>query len=423
MESPASTMLKRRAMGMLSSSKVAPSPVARSRPPKKRASFAQLLLKQERRLPPAEANAASERDDRMANAMHASVERWSNANKSVEEVEIRPSASERLPVESPSRPPRLREKERRTTPDTKNIPESLSATIVDVPSDDVPTGKCPTRSLQDVSLCMLYLNCERTKKLHRLAAEYLHFWHFFFLFVPSVLLTMLAGVLSFVATNSNISSKVQNNLIVSVGILALVSVFWQSVSQNADLRTRAKMHDSAAFDLTRISDRLFYETVRRIHMKESKLRVESYEQLFAQIHASCKSSVPLRIAQAFAVCESRFKRREDILRFDAELDVPKIMSDYKCSMTELQGVVSSYKYWPLRAPNPSEAALIAGEMYEHRGVLPRPAVPERTEPLSSVTTPQTTRGQSRSSRTNESARKGLFRGVALALRGFGSFGK
>eukprot|EP00939_MAST-03C_sp_MAST-3C-sp1_P005495 g5495.t1 len=231
---------------------------------------------------------------------------------------------------------------------------------------------------------------------------------------------MLAAVLSFsiAGRRSEDSSASSSSSIVAsataAGLCALLAVFWRSVSARADYGTRGKMHQAAAFDLKRVVDRIYYEWSRRreegaesqtrrlrnrrgeevdadeeVTEKEagtptsSRLQQQqqrrrhhhhhhhshlfTHERLYLQIHNSCKSPIPLRIAQAFAVCESRLRRTAPCFGSSS-----KDLSARAASLHELQAVVASYKFWPARVPNPSEAADLAvtGIVASRRAVVP-----------------------------------------------------
>merc|ERR1719375_2688157 len=151
----------------------------------------------------------------------------------------------------------------------------------------------------DSMLMSLWVRCECERQTHRLAYCYFAFRHFWFLFLPGTLLTLLSGILSF------LSSEGAANLYIVVGCLALVATFLQSLNEQLKWGSRAEMHKAAATDLKKITDDLDFQQVARIGGKSRSVSPESYHKMFSQVMLGCKSTCPLPISQAFKTIETR----------------------------------------------------------------------------------------------------------------------
>mmetsp|Transcript_40883 Transcript_40883/g.69887 ORF Transcript_40883/g.69887 Transcript_40883/m.69887 type:complete len:396 (-) Transcript_40883:193-1380(-) len=95
---------------------------------------------------------------------------------------------------------------------------------------------------------------------HTLAS--LHFKKIYdhLLFIPSIFITLVSGILAVIGAQSNLTyaddtandGAATNSLHLAIAVLASFSVFWQSLIKQLDYGGRASLHDSAAMALSKI---------------------------------------------------------------------------------------------------------------------------------------------------------------------------
>ena len=167
----------------------------------------------------------------------------------------------------------------------------------------------------------LRLLCELERRKHKLAARYLGLRHFWVLFLPSLILTTGAGLLSFISTSDVAASKdkdsedglsdsVQNVYGMVVGLISLISAALQTLVDYLKWKSRADMHRSASLDLRNISDELKFLTIdassgSAIDAKTKNPNpgqlIKTSQDQFRQIMLGCKSQLPSRIDDAFTM--------------------------------------------------------------------------------------------------------------------------
>ncbi|KAL7551148.1 hypothetical protein ACHAWF_014347 [Thalassiosira exigua] len=93
------------------------------------------------------------------------------------------------------------------------------------------------------------------------------------LFVPSIGITLVSGILAVLAQSGLYSDAINTRCTLSVAVLAAFSVFWQSLMKQLDFGGRASLHDSAAMALSRI-----YKVAL---MKSREQRIEELDSALA----------------------------------------------------------------------------------------------------------------------------------------------
>lgn len=204
---------------------------------------------------------------------------------------------------------------------------------------------------KDVQLEALKVKVQREHQMHRLAAAHFKAYQLWFLLMPAALLTMLSGILAFLATSSMIGTNTKTFMTLVVGLLSLGSVFIQTINDKLNFGGRGTMHAGAVLDLKQVKDQLEFKQINDITGGGKKPRVspkkatddpaigadqkpatgvpkpttgapssnitdelekgalsgktvDTYNEIYVQIQSSCKSAVPLRIQQAFAMADS-----------------------------------------------------------------------------------------------------------------------
>eukprot|EP00537_Pseudo-nitzschia_pungens_P013512 CAMPEP_0172391484 /NCGR_PEP_ID=MMETSP1061-20121228/7879_1 /TAXON_ID=37318 /ORGANISM="Pseudo-nitzschia pungens, Strain cf. pungens" /LENGTH=559 /DNA_ID=CAMNT_0013122117 /DNA_START=78 /DNA_END=1757 /DNA_ORIENTATION=- len=101
----------------------------------------------------------------------------------------------------------------------------------------------------------LFISIEEERHLHRLTAQHLRAIHNWFLFLPSILLTLVAGLVVLIfEADINSSDEVRVFSSIGVGVLCMVSVFWQALGKQLDLGVKSSLHDSCSVALKRLSE-------------------------------------------------------------------------------------------------------------------------------------------------------------------------
>jgi hypothetical protein len=103
----------------------------------------------------------------------------------------------------------------------------------------------------------------------------------------------------------------KKSLPIVVGILAVISVFLQTLSSELNYQGKAETHEAVCLDLRRLLDQLDVDGLLiRGDEEEDKDRdaekEKQYEARTTQTLNGCKYVLPLRIATAFALVSSRF---------------------------------------------------------------------------------------------------------------------
>eukprot|EP00581_Thalassiosira_minuscula_P010109 CAMPEP_0183706880 /NCGR_PEP_ID=MMETSP0737-20130205/3596_1 /TAXON_ID=385413 /ORGANISM="Thalassiosira miniscula, Strain CCMP1093" /LENGTH=376 /DNA_ID=CAMNT_0025934409 /DNA_START=205 /DNA_END=1335 /DNA_ORIENTATION=+ len=95
-------------------------------------------------------------------------------------------------------------------------------------------------------------NVLKEKLKHKLAS--LHFKKIYdhLLFIPSIFITLVSGILAVIAQSNLATDSLQEGCTLVIAVLASFSVFWQSLIKQLDYGGRASLHHSAAMALTKI---------------------------------------------------------------------------------------------------------------------------------------------------------------------------
>ena len=204
-------------------------------------------------------------------------------------------------------------------------------------------------------LIFLSLQVDAECQMQKLAAAHFASWHFWFLFLPPSALTMVIGILAFLATAEGIEEDAHVQLSIVVGCLALVSVFLQALNDQLAYGARAGMHKSAVLDLKPITDKLKFKQIDRLRSASPATGMEECRQiykLYSQVEKGCKSAIPLRVSQAFASIESRlmieFPSNRNV-RLLGRIDEGDVLH---VALTELHCVIAAYWLFPFVFPDP-----------------------------------------------------------------------
>lgn len=242
--------------------------------------------------------------------------------------------------------------------------------------------------------------CESERQQHKLSEKWFSWRQFYFFTLPISLLTMSSGILAFLSTSKMFSSNTQETFGTIVGCMALVQIFWQTLSGKLNYETKAAMHLSASIDLKRLSDDLDFQQVEEAQQtkkikelkKINKIRelegkpplsldssddpaalesgtnqsegqqspgnkdINYYRAQYHQCMAGCKSVVPLCISQAFAVMDTHLalkltKRSRRTLEHDMGKQGFSIL--YAAVTNDIYIGISHSMFWPLFIRSPT----------------------------------------------------------------------
>jgi len=225
---------------------------------------------------------------------------------------------------------------------------------------------------------------------HQLASKYLSARQFWFFTVPQALLTMLSGILAFLATTDllNATAKIVTNTI--VGSISGVVVFLQTMSGNCNYGTRAAMHGSTAIDLRDLRDDLVL-LKQKLELIESRTLTQKLTDASSQTSAAagtndtmggnedentddqgggnfndiqtrfkqslsgCKSTVPMPISEAFHGLQSDMLLKQSKKSMDYLFNIYQIghFNEYieLKAFDMLAGEIMHYPLYPLYLPN------------------------------------------------------------------------
>jgi len=225
---------------------------------------------------------------------------------------------------------------------------------------------------------------------HQLASKYLSARQFWFFTVPQALLTMLSGILAFLATTDllNATAKIVTNTI--VGSISGVVVFLQTMSGNCNYGTRAAMHGSTAIDLRDLRDDLVL-LKQKLELIESRTLTQKLTDASSQTSAAagtndtmggnedentddqgggnfndiqtrfkqslsgCKSTVPMPISEAFHGLQSDMLMKQSKKSMDYLFNIYQIghFNEYieLKAFDMLAGEIMHYPLYPLYLPN------------------------------------------------------------------------
>jgi len=176
--------------------------------------------------------------------------------------------------------------------------ESLTRSSIEIAKETV---------LETMYALLFRIEAERQEQ--RLAHLYYFRWHFWMLFIPAALLTLVSGILAFLGeTNRYQCTALGDTMGIVVGCFAVFATFLQALSNHLGYGTSADMHKAAAIDLQEISDGLKFDIMQTSLVDDSNKQaglVQNYRGLYEQVMKGTKSTVPLKISQAFDMIDAR----------------------------------------------------------------------------------------------------------------------
>mmetsp|Transcript_10037 Transcript_10037/g.16033 ORF Transcript_10037/g.16033 Transcript_10037/m.16033 type:complete len:532 (-) Transcript_10037:66-1661(-) len=206
----------------------------------------------------------------------------------------------------------------------------------------------------------LFVNIEQERHMHKLTAQHLRAIHNWLLFLPSIILTLGAGVLALVfEADLKSSDTIRVYSSIAVGVIALISVFWQGVSKQLDLGVKSALHGATSIALKRLSEDILL-TLSAAESIPAEY-VALIGEKFGQAVDACPSSVPYKLDAAFSALSDRMVLmfrppgfgNQAPRKYVQKLDFIRL---YATAYDELSAVIIDYLAFPFAFPNPRTAS-------------------------------------------------------------------
>lgn len=167
---------------------------------------------------------------------------------------------------------------------------------------------------------------KRFRYIHTEAASYYDKQHLK-LYAPSIIITGLSGIASFLSSSSLVNDRMQTGLSIGVGVLASVSAMIQSAASAVDYSTKAKLHREAGEEYEKLMTMVEFE----MEMPNEPNFIDNLEKLILETQNKCKYAVPKHIIDKYlkhtiSVKEKAIKMTNK--RVKRKLDKRKNDNDY-----------------------------------------------------------------------------------------------
>jgi len=120
--------------------------------------------------------------------------------------------------------------------------------------------------------------------------------------IPSIVLTSLSGIMSFMSTSSGVSPQFQYISSITVGIIAAISSLVQALSSTLQFGTKSELHRDVADRYEKIITSIKFEFVD--HSDENF--IEELEKQIIEVQNMCKYFPPMFFYEEYR----RFKKKE-----------------------------------------------------------------------------------------------------------------
>jgi hypothetical protein len=134
----------------------------------------------------------------------------------------------------------------------------------------------------------------RLRYIHSESAAYYDSQHFK-LYAPSIVITGLSGVASFLSSSSLFNNETQTGLAIGVGVLASISAMIQSAASAVDYSTKAKLHREAGEDYEKLITKVEFE----MEMPNEPEFIDNLETIILDIQNKCKYAAPRHIIDGY----------------------------------------------------------------------------------------------------------------------------
>ncbi|VEU36260.1 unnamed protein product [Pseudo-nitzschia multistriata] len=210
---------------------------------------------------------------------------------------------------------------------------------------------------------MLELTLDRNFQMSRLATQYYYTRHFWMMFLPSVSITMISGIMAFmIKSEITMSETVSNWIAFLVGSFSIMNVFLQNLSNELNYDHCCKSQRAVSLGLKRILAEMEFHksTTGGIPIE----KIHEIEKTMNTIMGQNDATVPAAITSAYELAKTRLSLRLfPPVRFDD--NDPYASNKLSWSQTmhtvhnELLCAIANSPGWPLRIPNAEEVVQIA----------------------------------------------------------------
>ena len=135
---------------------------------------------------------------------------------------------------------------------------------------------------------------QKLRYVHSEAANYYDKLHLKIYF-PSITITGLSGIVSFLSSSSLFTEQVQTGLAIGVGVLASVSAVIQSIASAVDYSTKSKAHREAGEEYEKLMTKVEFE----MEMPNEPTFADDLENLILEIQNKCTYAPPKHIVESY----------------------------------------------------------------------------------------------------------------------------
>jgi len=177
--------------------------------------------------------------------------------------------------------------------------------------ENTKTSKATKRLLSQYNLC------ESQRQMHRLSYDHLRFLDFWTNTFILTIITMVSGLMAFIAS-SNLDLSINKEVLSAiVGSFSVLSVAIQKFAKIANFGSRADMHGQVAIGMKRLCDEIESDITENPNEvagstdnsqsdEGAKKGIQTYREMYHMCLDSCNSTIPLKIQQAFSHADKRF---------------------------------------------------------------------------------------------------------------------
>ena len=175
--------------------------------------------------------------------------------------------------------------------------KDIEQPLIDVTAPQHNQNNTQVYDLNTRHMGLLKESSERLKELkwvHSRSAQYYDKMHNLFV-IPTILITSISGMASFLSTSSVISDDTKTVFGISVGVMASVSSLLQSMSSAYKYGTKAEMHRTAAEEYNKLIVKISFEMA---DPNEPKF-IENLESKLLEVQGNCKYFPPQSICDKY----------------------------------------------------------------------------------------------------------------------------
>tara|TARA_A100001015_G_C14725677_1_gene607769 strand:- start:74 stop:586 length:513 start_codon:yes stop_codon:yes gene_type:complete len=134
---------------------------------------------------------------------------------------------------------------------------------------------------------MMLARLKKKKWIHNKSSNYFNNMQKYVMY-PSVCITALSSIASFLSTSDVVSANVKTSFSISVGVFASISTLLQSISSSCNYSTRSELHRTAAEEYDKLITKINFE----IELPNEKDFIEKMETKILDIQTKCKYIPP-----------------------------------------------------------------------------------------------------------------------------------